>query len=120
MPPIALASGTLTVAAILVVPLALVNEGWPESFQMSASLAVLYAALFPTAIGALIRVRVITTAGSLFMNITSYMVPVWSVIFGVILLREDLPAQLYTALALILVGIFITQSRSILAALRKG
>jgi drug/metabolite transporter (DMT)-like permease len=87
---------------------------------MSASLAVLYAALFPTAIGALIRVRVITTAGSLFMNITSYMVPVWSVIFGVILLREDLPAQLYTALALILVGIFITQSRSILAALRKG
>ncbi|WP_273509092.1 DMT family transporter [Planktotalea frisia] len=120
MPPIALASGTLTVAAILVVPLALVNEGLPESFPMSASLAVLYAALFPTAIGALIRVRVITTAGSLFMNITSYMVPVWSVIFGVILLREDLPAQLYTALALILVGIFITQSRAILAALRKG
>ena len=62
MPPIALASGTLTVAAVLVVPLALMTEGLPKGFPMVASLAVLYAALFPTAIGALIRVRVITTA----------------------------------------------------------
>ena len=119
MPPIALAAGTMTVAAFITVPLALFTEELPKTLELRPSLALLYAALLPTALGAVIRVRVITTAGSIFMNMTSYMVPVWSVIFGVILLREELPAQLYTALALILVGIFIAQSRAIMAALRK-
>jgi len=53
------------------------------------------------------------------MNITSYMVPIWSVIFGITLMGEDLPAQLFTALALVLLGIFVSQSRAILAALRR-
>lgn len=119
MPPIALASGTMTCAALIVVPLALLTEPLPATFELRPSLAMLYAALFPTALGAIIRVRVITTAGSLFMNMTSYMVPVWSVIFGIALLGESLPTQLYYALALILAGIFISQSRQIMAALRR-
>ena len=119
MPPIAFASGTLTVAACLTVPFALLTEPLPTSLPLKPSAALIYAALLPTALGAIIRVRVITTAGSLFMNITSYMVPVWSVIFGIALMGEDLPAQLYTALALILLGIFISQSRAIFAALRR-
>ena len=40
-------------------------------------------------------------------------------IFGITLMGEDLPAQLFTALALVLLGIFISQSRAILAALRR-
>ncbi|MEN8893859.1 DMT family transporter [Planktotalea arctica] len=119
MPPIALATGTMTIAALIVVPLALLTEPLPEVFALRPSLAMLYAAIFPTALGAIIRVRVITTAGSLFMNITSYMVPVWSVIFGIVLLGESLPPQLFYALALILVGIFISQSRQIIAALSR-
>jgi drug/metabolite transporter (DMT)-like permease len=88
--------------------------------SLTPSLALLYAALLPTAIAAIIRVRVITTAGSLFMNMTSYMVPAWSVVFGIVLLGEDLPPQLYTGLALILCGIAISQSRQIMAALRRS
>ncbi|MEM9581442.1 MAG: DMT family transporter [Pseudomonadota bacterium] len=118
MPPVALASGTLIVAAVIVVPLALIIDELPREFPMRPSAALLYAALFPTALAAIIRVRVITTAGSLFMSLTSYMVPVWSVIFGIALLAEELPAQLYLALALILGGIFIAQSRQIFARLR--
>ena len=41
------------------------------------------------------------------------MVPVWSVIFGVTLMGEDLPGQLYLALALILGGIGLSQWRSL-------
>ncbi len=119
MPPIALASGTMSVAAAIVIPFALLTEELPSIFPINATIAVIYAALLPTAIGAIIRVRVITTAGSLFMNITSYMVPVWSVIFGITLMGENLPPQLFYALALILVGIFISQSRQIMAAFKR-
>ncbi len=119
MPPIAFAAGTMTIAAAITVPFALLTEPLPNTLPFTPTSALIYAALLPTAIGAIIRVRVITTAGSLFMNITSYMVPIWSVIFGITLMGEDLPAQLFTALALVLLGIFVSQSRAILAALRR-
>jgi drug/metabolite transporter (DMT)-like permease len=119
MPPVSFAAGTLVIAAIVLMPIALVVEGWPREWPRTPTIALLYAALGPTALAAVIRVRVITTAGSLFMSITSYMVPIWSVIFGITLLGEDLPPQLFTALALTLAGIGIAQSRAIAASLRR-
>lgn len=115
MPPLAFAASSLLIATLILVPIALVQEGLPATFPVSPSMALLYAALFPTALAAVIRVRVITTAGSLFMSLTSYMVPVWSVIFGVSLMGEALPKQLFVALALILTGIAISQSRALTA-----
>ncbi len=119
MPPVALAAGTLCVAAIALIPLAFSAEGAPSFAAPGPILALCYVALFPTAIASVIRVRVITTAGSLFMSLTSYMVPVWAVIFGIMLLGEDLPPQLFYALALILSGIALSQSRAFLRALRS-
>ncbi len=113
MPPLAFASVTLLAAAAILVPVALVVDGVPRSFPAQPVQALIYAALLPTALAAAIRVRVITTAGSLFMSITSYMVPVWSVIFGLWLGAEELPPTLYSGLGLILAGILISQSRSL-------
>ncbi|MEM8631310.1 MAG: DMT family transporter [Pseudomonadota bacterium] len=118
-PPLALAAGSLVAASVILLPLALVVEGVPEAPSAKPTLALLYAALFPTAIAAVIRVRVITTAGSLFMSLTSYMVPVWAVIFGIALLGEDLPQSLFWGLGLILAGIALSQWSSVRAALRR-
>lgn len=119
IPPVAFGAGTLVAAAVALVPLALYFEGWPEAWPLKPMLAVLYAALLPTALASVIRVRIITTAGSLFMSLVNYMVPVWAAVFGVVLLNEALPPQLYTALALILAGIAIAQSRQIGAMFRR-
>lgn len=120
MPPIAFAGATLAVGAVILVPIALISEGIPTVFDQTATLGLLFVAIFPTALAAVIRIRVITTAGSLFMSITSYMVPVWAVIYGITLMGEDLPPQLFVALGVILCGIGIAQSRAIAAALRRG
>lgn len=119
MPPIAFASATLIAAAVVLVPIALIIEGLPDAWPQNPTLALFYAALLPTALAAVIRVRVITTAGSLFMSLTSYMVPVWSVIFGVTLMSEQLPPQLFMALGLILTGIAISQSRALGSVFRR-
>lgn len=95
----------------MLVPLALLLEDHPQIATPQAFLALIYVAAFPTALAAVVRVRVITTAGSLFMSLTSYMVPVWAVLFGITLMGEDVPPQLFGALALILFGIGISQSR---------
>ncbi|MEM8538628.1 MAG: DMT family transporter [Pseudomonadota bacterium] len=112
MPPVAFAAATLLIATIVLIPIAFVLEGLPQITDWRAFGALAYVALFPTALAAVIRVRVITTAGSLFMSLTSYMVPVWAVIFGVTLMGEDLPAQVFLALGLILGGIALSQMRA--------
>ncbi|SDW29301.1 DMT family transporter [Litoreibacter albidus] len=119
MPPIAFATASLLVAAMILIPIAAITEGWPDSFPTTPSLALIYAALFPTALAAVIRVRVITTAGSLFMSLTSYQVPIWSVILGVSFMGETLPPQLFYALAIILAGIGISQSRALMAMIKR-
>ncbi|MCP5073240.1 MAG: EamA/RhaT family transporter, partial [Rhodobacteraceae bacterium] len=43
--------------------------------------------------------------------LVNYQVPVWAVVFGVLLLDESLPSQFLGALALILAGLAISQSR---------
>ena len=53
------------------------------------------------------------------MSLTSYMVPVWSVIFGITLGSEVLGPAVFAALALILTGIAVSQSRALMAALRR-
>ena len=119
VPPLAFATGTLTVAAAILVPAALIVEGVPRGFGWDALAAATYAALFPTALAFYLRVRVIRSAGSLFMSLVSYIVPVFAVLFGVLLLGEEVQPGLYAALALILGGIAIAQSRSILGLFRR-
>ena len=119
MPPIAFATATLLVAAGILIPIAAFTEGWPDSFPAKPTTALIYAAMFPTALAAVIRVRVITTAGSLFMSLTSYQVPIWSVILGVSFMGETLPPQLFFALAIILSGIALSQSRALMAMIKR-
>ncbi len=118
IPPVAFAAGSMAIGAVVLVPLAYLLEGAPELTRPTALWALFYVALFPTGLAAIIRVRVITTAGSLFMSLTSYMVPLWAVLFGVTIMGEALPPQLFWALGLILFGIGISQSRSIAQQLR--
>lgn len=113
MPPVSFAAASLVIGAVIIVPAALVSEGIPTSWPVRETATLIYLGLLPTGIAAIIRIRVITTAGSLFMSFVNYMVPIWSVIFGIVLLGENLPSQLYLALAIILAGIAIAQWRSI-------
>ncbi|MDU8943857.1 DMT family transporter [Ovoidimarina sediminis] len=109
MPPIALATAALLTASLVLVPLALMIEGVPDIPRALPSAALVWVALGPTALAALVQVRIIQTAGALFMSQVSYMVPLWSVIFGILILGETLPKQLFIALGLIFTGIAFSQ-----------
>ncbi|QBY01619.1 DMT family transporter [Rhodophyticola sp. CCM32] len=113
MPPVSFATATLLVAAAVMLPIALLIDGVPTDFPARPTLSLLYVALLPTGLAAIIRIRVITTAGSLFMSMVSYMVPVWAVIFGITLMGETLPPTLFWALGVILAGILLSQWRNL-------
>lgn len=107
---ISLSAMTLGIGAAFLVPAMLLVEGIPRLAGGIPDLAILFLGLMPTALAALIRVRVIQTAGSVFMTNVNYQVPVWSMIFGATVLGEDLPWRFFLALALILFGLAVSQS----------
>lgn len=109
--PITLAAVSLVIGAIPLIPIMLLTEGMPVWQGGISGPAIIVLGLVPTALAALLRVSVIRSAGSGFMTLTSYQVPVWSVIFGVTILGEDLPMRFFAALGFILIGLLISQRR---------
>ncbi len=112
---LALATAVLLVAATICVPLALYVEGWPADVPPLSLAALLYLGILPTGVAQILLVTVIRDAGPVFLGLVNYQVPVWSVIFGVVLLAEPLPPSLLLAMGLILTGVALSQ----LGALRR-
>ncbi|MCP5036943.1 MAG: DMT family transporter [Rhodobacteraceae bacterium] len=108
--PIAFATAATLLAAAIMLPLALLSEGVPETFGLSATVAMVFLGFVPTALANLLLVATIRSAGPSFTSLVNYQVPVWSVIFGWAFLGEVLPSQVFVALGLILVGVAISQS----------
>jgi len=109
--PITMAAATLIVGAAILIPPTLAFEGVPGWAGMRSGLAILILGFLPTALANLLRVIVIRSAGSVFMTLVNYQVPLWSVFFGAFVLREDLPFRFFAALGLILCGLAISQWR---------
>lgn len=119
--PLLLSAWALTVGMIVLVPLAWIHDGLPGWEGARPVGALLFLGLLPTAAMMLLRVRVIQSAGSVFMTLVNYMVPLWAMIFGTLILSEALPFRFFVALVLILSGLAISQWGSLqrlLAGLR--
>jgi drug/metabolite transporter (DMT)-like permease len=107
--PITMAALLLTVGSIALIPAMLFFEGIPAISDPRSTIAILVLGFIPTALAALIRVATIRSAGAIFMTLVNYQVPLWSMIFGVLVLSEVLPLRFFAALGLILTGLVISQ-----------
>ncbi|CAN0580605.1 unnamed protein product, partial [Ectocarpus sp. 12 AP-2014] len=113
VPPVILATAMLGTATLILTPLALIFEGVPKISTSRATLALIYIGVMPTAIAFFLRVYIIRNAGSIFMSLVSYIVPLWAVIFGIVLLDEALSPSLFVGLVLILMGIGLSEWRNL-------
>ena len=118
--PIAMAALTLVVGSMVLIPAMLLVEGLPGPATPVQMAAIVFLGLFPTALAALLRVTVIRSAGSVFMTLVNYQVPLWSVLFGAVILSETLPLRFFAALALILTGLAVSQWSSLKKLIRRA
>lgn len=107
--PIGLSTVLLVIAAAITVPMALINEGLPPLPDRQTLVVIAFLGLVPTAAANMLRVLVIRSAGPVFMSLTNYQVPLWSVIMGALILGEPLPPSLLVAMILILIGVGLSQ-----------
>lgn len=111
-PPVGLLSYSaagLLIGTLGMVPVALYFEGIPELTNGTAIYGIVYLGLFPTALATIMLVNVINKAGPTFMSLVNYQVPIWAIVFGVAFLGETLPPSFLGALALILLGLGVSQ-----------
>jgi drug/metabolite transporter (DMT)-like permease len=111
-PPVGLLSYSaagLLVGTLGMVPVALYFEGLPNMPETKAALGIIYLGLFPTALATIMLVNVINKAGPSFMSLVNYQVPIWAIVFGLAFLGEALPPSFLGALALILLGLGVSQ-----------
>ncbi|WP_322889581.1 MULTISPECIES: DMT family transporter [unclassified Yoonia] len=107
--PITMTALLLSVGAAALIPAMLILEGIPGAAAPRPMAAIIFLGVVPTALAALLRVATIRSAGAVFMTLVNYQVPVWSMLFGVLVLNEVLPLRFFAALALILLGLAISQ-----------
>jgi drug/metabolite transporter (DMT)-like permease len=103
-------SGVLILASVLAVTFALLTQPFPlHKISGSALLALIGLGLIPTGFATVVWFKAISRTGPSFTSITNYLVPVYAVAFGAILLGEPISWNVLAALALILVGVFVSR-----------
>ena len=118
--PLGLAAATLLIGSVVVFPMAVLSHGAPVHPGTQGLILIAILGLIPTAMANLLRIIVARTAGPVFMSLTNYQVPLWSVTLGVIFLGEPLKASLLWALVLILIGVALSQWGALRQLFAKG
>ncbi len=113
LPAAVTATGVLTTAALVAAPLALIaDRPWELPVPGAEALwSIVVLALLCTALAYLILFRLLATTGVTFVSLLNYIAPMFGVFWGALLLSEPLSLDALGALALILLGLALTQMR---------
>lgn len=113
--PLATATGQMTAASAIMLPVALaVDQPWLLAFPSSEVLAAVGAvAVLSTALGYIIYYRILSTAGSVNLILVNFLVPVTGVLLGGVVLGERLAPRHFTGMAAIGLGLAFVDGRLI-------
>lgn len=110
-----LSAGVLLGGCLLTLPASLLLENplaQSESLSNSAIIALVYLGLIPTGAAFFVRFYLIRMYGYTFVAQVGYLVPLFSILFGVVLLGETLTVAMLFGLLLILGGIVLSRRGS--------
>lgn len=118
-PPVVLAAGMLTAAAVVAVPAALVADGWvmPRSVEVWGALFGL--AVPGGAIAYLIYFRVLASAGATNLLLVTLLIPFAALLLGAVVLGEVVTPEMVGGLVLVLGGLAVIDGRAVVFARRR-
>jgi len=94
--------------ALVSVPFLLYSETiQPSYINFSALLPILYLGIFPTALAFQLRYNITKTSGPVFLSYVAYLIPIFALIWGFVLLSEKIYLNSIIGITLILFGVYI-------------
>jgi drug/metabolite transporter (DMT)-like permease len=109
--PTVFSAGTTLMGALCASPALLFAEADPASWSLASMTSVLILGLGPTAAAGFVIIVIIQRAGAGFMALANYVTPVFAVVAGAVLFHERLHPTAFAALAIILIGVAVSQHR---------
>ncbi|MCA9899129.1 MAG: EamA family transporter [Ardenticatenaceae bacterium] len=109
LPPLVAPAGQMILASLYLLPLSLLLERpYTLSFpSLTAVGSMLALGVLGTAVAFVVYYRLLETAPASYVSMTTYIIPVFGVILGVLVLKEQLTWHAYAGFALILLGVMI-------------
>lgn len=113
LPALVMATGSMLIGTIIITITAFIFET-PLQSGLTADrsmLAALYLGLFPTALATLIYFYLVPRIGAARTSQVNFVVPVAGALIGAAFLKEIITIQMFTALVLILLAVFLVTYR---------
>jgi drug/metabolite transporter (DMT)-like permease len=108
--PLVSAACTMIMASCVMLPLSAVfDRPWQLAPSQLSVVSVLWLGLVPTGAATVLYFRIVSSAGPTFLSLMNYVIPAVALLTGVIVLSEPFEWRIVGALALILMGLFVSQ-----------
>ena len=100
-------------AALISLPFMIFNEILSaSSIQLKSISFLFYLGIFPTAIAFLLRFYIISKAGPIFLSYVAYLIPVFAIFWGYVLLKETINIETGIGVIFVLIGVFISNKKT--------
>ena len=94
--------------ALVSIPFLVLSEfSQPSYISFESVLPIIYLGLFPTALAFQLRYHITKTSGPVFLSYVAYLIPIFAIIWGFLLLSERINYSSIVGIFLILFGVYV-------------
>ena len=96
--------------AIVILPITIfIEQPWNLNPRLDSTISLIYLGIFPTGIAWLLRFRILKKNGLVFQAQVAYLIPIFGVIFGYLIMDEKITWKVLLSLIIIILGIFMVK-----------
>ena len=118
--PLNASSGTILFSAIIMFLYLYFFENIDKEYVSNNNISsVIFLGIFCTAIATIIYFQILQTSGATFVSIMNYLIPIWSIFFGVVFFSENIFWNYLVGLIIVIIGIQIFQNNNLLNKIEK-
>ena len=100
-------------ATLVLFPICMfIEQPWHLSPRLDSTVSVIYLGIFATGIAWLLRFYILKNNGLVFQAQVAYLIPIFGVILGFLILNEKITYKVIIALIAVIIGIYIVKKSS--------
>tara|TARA_B100000953_G_scaffold288244_1_gene271161 strand:- start:88 stop:975 length:888 start_codon:yes stop_codon:yes gene_type:complete len=100
-------------ATLVLFPICMfIEQPWNLSPRLDSTISVIYLGIFSTGIAWLLRFYILKNNGLVFQAQVAYLIPIFGVILGFLILNEKITYKVIIALIAVIIGIYIVKKSS--------
>ena len=109
--PVSASTGTILFATFfMIIYLLFLDASKPNLSELMLNTNILLLGILCTAIATIIYFQILQTSGASFLSIMNFLIPLWAILFGILILDDAFSWNYILGLAVILLGIKLANS----------